>query len=113
LESVSDYGRLVCDPNQVQLKAVVMTEMREVCGTLENGWLRFTIRMVRNWRTYMVFLFRKLGIALSVSTKTMSAIPSFGFRVQGLVLGFLKTVGLAVDWYKDLDIRNTSQKFVC
>ena len=62
---------------------------------------------------FVFFVFRKLGIALSVSTKTMSAIPSFGFRIQGLVLGFLKTVGLAVDWYKDLDIRNTSQKFVC
>ena len=54
---MNDYELLVCDANQVQLKAVVITEMRWVCGTLENGWLRFTIRMVRNWRTYMVFLF--------------------------------------------------------
>ena len=82
-------------------------------GTLENEGLRFTIRIVRNWRADMVFLFTKLGFALSVSTKTMSAILSFGFRVQGLVLRFLKTVGLAVDWYKKIDIRNTSQKFVC
>ena len=43
----------------------------------------------------------------------MNAIPSFGLRVQGLVLGFLKTVGLAVDWYIKIDIRNTSQNFVC
>ena len=84
-----------------------------MCGTLENEGLRFTIRMVRNWRTYMVFQSTKLGIALSVSTKTMNAIPSFGLRVQGLVLGFLKTVGLAVDWYIKIDIRNTSQNFVC
>ena len=84
-----------------------------MCGTLENEGLRFTIRMVRNWRTYMVFQSTKLGIALSVSTKTMNAIPSFGLRVQGLVLGFLKTVGLAVDWYIKIDIRNTVQNFVC
>ena len=113
LESVNECGILVCEGNQVQFKGVVITEMRQVCGTLENEGLRFTIRMVRNWRTYMVFQFTKLGIALSVSTKTMNAIPSFGLRVQGLVLGFLKTVGLAVDWYIKIDIRNTSQNFVC
>ena len=75
------------------------------------AWVMSLILVV--FGIFVFFDSRKLGIALSVSTKTMSAIPSFGFWIQGLVLGFLKTVGLAVGWYKDLGIRNTSQKFVC